>query len=164
MKTILIPTDFTIESLNTVKGVFKKNDNGEQVNLILLHAVFLSDSITDRLFYSKEKHLLTLQSEKFREACQVLLNTYASRVNSFRIELFSGFTKQAFANFLEANEVNELVIPGTYTLKLASPRSFDPIPYFKKCSLPITVIHWQESYCLPEKDRVAELFLMTNHV
>jgi len=164
MKTILIPTDFTIESLNTVKGAFKKQDDGEPVNLILVYSAFLSDSITDRLFFSKEKYLLALQSEKFREACQVLLNTYASRVNSFRIELFSGFTKQAFANFLEANDVNEVVIPGTYTLKMTTLRSFDPISYFKKCSLPITIIHWQEPSYLPEKDRVAELFLMTNHV
>ena len=164
MKTILIPTDFTIESLNTVKGAFKKINDGEQVNLILVYSAYLSDSITDRLFFSKEKYLMASQGEKFREACHVLLNTYASRVHSLRTELFCGYTKSAFANFLEANQVDEVMIPGTYTLKMSSPRSFDPISYFKKCPLPITTIHWQETYRLPEKDRVAELFLMTNHV
>ncbi len=164
MKTILIPTDFTIESLNTVKGAFQQNHEDEKLNLILVYSAFLSDSITDRLFFSKENYLTSLQSEKFREACQILLNTYTSRVHSFRIELFSGFRQQAFVNFLEANAVDEVFVPATYALKLTTPRSFDSLRYFQKCSLPLTSIHWHESQYLPEKDRVGELYLLTDHV
>ena len=75
MKTVLIPTDFSIESLNTVKGALKQCE-GENTNLILVYGVYLSDSITDLLFFSKPKYLSTLQSEKFTQACEILKNKY----------------------------------------------------------------------------------------
>ncbi|TDB60022.1 hypothetical protein [Arundinibacter roseus] len=162
MKTILIPTDFTIESLNTVKGAFKR-DSQEKVNLILLYAIGMSDSITDLLFFSKEKFIASQQSGKFAEAFQILQNTYDSQINSFRVELFSGYTQNAFANFLEANQVDEVFIPKDYTLKLQHKRSFNPLPFLKKCKLPKTEISWNEGPFVHEKDHVSELFLVSNH-
>ncbi len=161
MKTILIPTDFTIESLNTLKEALKLQS--EKVDIILVYFAGTPDSITELLFFSKGSYLSSFQGERFREACQILLNTYTSRINSFQIELFSGFWQRVFTSFLEINHVDEIFIPENYSMKLDNPRSFDPLPYFKKCSLPMTTISWDSNVSVPEKDRVAELFLQTSH-
>ncbi|GHB70767.1 hypothetical protein [Persicitalea jodogahamensis] len=161
MKTILIPTDFTIESLNTLKEAIKLQS--EKVNVVLVYFAGTPDSITEMLFFSKENYLSSFQSERFQEACQILLNTYASKVNSFRIELFSGFWQRVFTSFLEINEVDEVFIPKNYSMKLKNPRSFDPLPYFRKCALPKRSIPWDSNVNVPEKDRVAELFLQISH-
>ncbi len=161
MKTILIPTDFTIESLNTLKEALKLQS--EKVNIILVYFSGTPDSITELLFFSKENYLASFQREGFREACQVLLNTYTSKINSFQIELFSGYWQRAFNSFLEINEVDEVFIPENYAMKLNNPRSFDPIPYFRKCALPLTAIAWDSNVNVSEKDRVSELFLQISH-
>jgi hypothetical protein len=161
MRTILIPTDFSIESLNTVKGALKHHE-GENINLILVYGVYLSDSITDLLFFSKPKYLSTLQSEKFTQACEILKNKYDSQIHSLTVDLFTGYNQQAFENFLAGHSVDELFIPRSYRFK-AGKRGFNLVPYFRKSSLPLTEIEWRESNLAPEKDRLAELFLVSDN-
>uniref|UniRef100_UPI0035945567 hypothetical protein n=1 Tax=Persicitalea sp. TaxID=3100273 RepID=UPI0035945567 len=146
---------------NTLKEALKRQ--GEKVNITLVYFAEMPDSITELLFFSKEGYLSSFQEERFREACQVLLNRYASKINSFRIELFSGFWQRAFTSFLEVNDVDELFIPENYSMKLNKPRSFDPLPFFRKCKLPLTAVSWDSNANVPEKDLVAELFLQTSH-
>jgi hypothetical protein len=160
MKTILIPTDFTIESLNTVKEALKQRA-GENINLILVYGAYLSDSITDLLFISKPKQLATLQNKKFTEACEILRNKYDSQINSLRVELFSGHNQRAFEHFLTGNAVDELYVPRSYRSKKGE-HGFDLLPFFQKSTLPLTEIEWLETTPIPEKDRVAELFLVSD--
>lgn len=53
-KNILIPIDFTIESLNTLKFALEENKN-EQLTVVLMYATHLSDSITELLFIHNTK-------------------------------------------------------------------------------------------------------------
>ncbi|GAB3164087.1 hypothetical protein [Telluribacter humicola] len=161
--TILIPTDFTIESLNVVKGALRQLD-GEEVNLILVYSAHLSDCITDLLFFSKKKYLEDLQNEKFKEACEILLNKYASQINSFSIDLFTGNYQSTFHNFLLGNKVDAIFIPKSYKLKLGQKQSFDLLPYCRKSPVQCVEIDWNETRNVPEKDKVAELFFMPNPV
>lgn len=160
MRTILIPTDFTIESLHTVKGALKHHE-GEPVNLILVYGAYLSDSITDLLFFSKPKYLAALQSEKFTEACEILKNKYDSHIHSLTVDLFSGYNHRAFENFLAGNGVDELFIPRSYQLKKGKD-GFALLPYFRKSSLPLTEVEWRETAQVPEKNHLAELFLVSD--
>lgn len=162
MKTIAIPTDFTIESLNTVKGALAMLKD-EKVNLILVYSAYLSGSITDLLFLSKPKYLASMQNDKFTEACEILTNKYASQIESFQVELFPGTSHSFFTHFLAGNNIDEVFIPKNYRLKPGK-RGFDPIPYFKKTKLPLTEVDWHATSDIPEKNLVAELFLVTNHL
>lgn len=157
MRTILIPTDFTIESLNTVKAALNQRE-GEKINLILVYGLQLSDSITDLLFYSRDRYLDMLENEKFTEACEILKNKYDSQLESINVELFTGYTQGAFTNFMEGLGIDELFMPASYQFKKGK-RGFDLLPYFRKASLPITEVGWHEARNLPEKDLIAELFL-----
>lgn len=162
MRTILIPTDFTIESLNTVKGALRKRE-GEDVNIILVYGAYLSDSITDLLFFSKPAYLANLQSEKFTEACEILKNKYDSQIGSLTVDLFSGYNQRAFENFLSGNKVDEMFVPRSYHFKQGK-RGFDLLPYFRKSSLPMTEIEWRETAQVPEKEHLAELFLISDPI
>jgi hypothetical protein len=60
-KRILIPIDFSVESLNTLKRALDGLGD-THVEVILMYAEYLSDSITELLFYSpddKRKELVT---------------------------------------------------------------------------------------------------------
>lgn len=60
-KTVLIPTNFEINSLKLLKE-FLTNDLGDttKVNIILLKGVNLSSSITDLLFFKEKINRLSL--------------------------------------------------------------------------------------------------------
>ncbi|WP_247233156.1 hypothetical protein [Telluribacter sp. SYSU D00476] len=162
-KTILIPTDFTIESLNVVKGALRQLEE-EEVNLILVYSAHLSDCITDLLFFSKKKYLDDLQNAKFKEACEILQNKYASQINAFNFDLFTGGTQGTFQNFLLGNKIDTIFIPKTYRLKSSDKWGFDLLPYCKKSGRQCVEISWKETRNVPEKDKVAELFMMSDPI
>lgn len=158
MKTILIPTDFTIESLNIVKGALAKCE-GQRLSLVLICGAELSTSITDLLFFSRSRLLASLQNEKFTEACEILKNKYGSQLHQLRIELFTGHTQRAFDLFIEGQKAQELYVPRTYRFRPGR-GSFDILSFCRASRLPIHEIEWRETVAVPEKDRVAELFLV----
>jgi hypothetical protein len=141
-KTILIPTDFSSESLHLIKGAISENE-GEKLNVILLYAASNSNSITDLLFFNKKRSLDDVKPEQFQEGCDIILNKYSSSINSFRTELFTGFTQNAFENFIDANQVKEAYIPRNYKFKLKK-NMFDPISFIKKSALIVREIEWEQ--------------------
>lgn len=155
--TILIPTDFTIESLNLFKKAAQSTEN-ESVNIVFLHCIYLSDSITELLFFSKKTIIKSLVNPDFQDACKIICNKYASRINSTRIEIFSGTTQNAFNQFLEGNLIDEILIPENYTLRLVNTRSFDPMPFIQRARVPVNTVTWPNTTDIPEKNQLAELF------
>jgi len=158
-KTILIPTDFSIESLKPFKESVKSLEIGS-VNIVFFHCVHLSDSIVDLLFSSKKELMEDLLNADFKEACKVLQQRFATRINSFRIELFSGNNQRAFDNFLEGNKVDEICISKHYIFKPIRKKSFSPESYIKNCKVPIVEVSWEPLEKMPEKNKLAEIFLL----
>lgn len=156
-KTILIPTDFTVQSLNVLKTVLNNTTSDVQYDVILLHGVISSDSIRDLLFYSKANHIKSLSNPEFEEAFEIIKNKFDSRINSFRIDLFSGSNQTSFNNYVEANRVVE-IITSDQKLKLTSGNSFDLSRYISKCTLTVSVIDNAPKSTLPEKGKLAEVF------
>lgn len=139
-KTILIPVDFSIESLNTLKLALQK-ENGNKVNVILMYADNLSTSITDLLFYSAPKQIKQLTNNDFNEALAIIKNRYESIIHIIRIELFHGKTRSAFNTFAEANKVAMIYVPKYYKL-VPLDNGYDPLPLIKKSKFPFQEIEW----------------------
>lgn len=158
-RTILIPTDFTIESLNLVKHALHAED-AQKLDIILVHGLHLTDSIFDLLFFSRTKNVEKLVNADFEAACTILKNKFATRINSLRCQLFSGFTQSAFINFLEGNRVDQIYIPQTYILQATASNSFDLMPYIKASAVAVAEVHWEPLPHMPEKNLLAELFLL----
>jgi len=139
-KTILIPTDFSVESLNLLKFAATQNED-TQLDVIFLYCSYLSDSIRDLLFYSPTKIINEARNPQFEEALSILKNKYTTTIYSTRFEHFHGFSKNAFENYLFINEIEEVFVPINYQLDTSGPR-FDPVPFLQQCDVTITEVVW----------------------
>jgi hypothetical protein len=156
-KTILIPTDFSIESLNLFKHCAQHAH--EPLNIVFVHGLALSDSIFDLLFYNRKVLIQKLTNPDFEDACRILTNKYVGKINSIQFEIFSGATQSAFQNFLEGNRITEILIPKTYKLRLTG-RSFDVLPYLQASAHPKHEVEWQHAETAPERNQLAEIFFI----
>lgn len=157
LKTVLVPTDFSVESLLQIKyGVIENSSS--HFRIVLVHGFFLSDSIAEMLFYSPQKKLEECVSDEFRTACEILINKYSTSVFEIKIELFHGYTQKIFNHFLEAQNIEMIFIPGKYKLKKQK-NSIDLIPLIKKSGLSLKEINWDSKSDLTDKNQLAELFI-----
>lgn len=156
-KTILIPTDFTIESLTLMKRAAQLAEN-ETIDIVFMYSSYLPDSIPELLFYSDQKVLKNAVTSDFKEAVSILKNKYSSKIVKIDYSLFNGINKNAMQIFLDAKNIDEVFVPQTYVFKTKG-KSFNPVPLLKKCHQKVYEIDWIPKKNLPEKDQLAELFL-----
>lgn len=157
MKKILVPTDFTIDSLSLLKNALENNPN-EKLDILLVHGVSLSTSITDLLFFKKHQFISSLESPEFCEAKDIIKNKFASNINSLVSDIFIGFTTNAFENYVEGNKIEEAYIPNNYTLKTASKKSIDILPFIKKTIPLVYEVNLEEIKGVYLGDTLANIF------
>lgn len=141
METILIPIDFNVESLLTLRIALNHHSEGK-INVILMYSESLSDSIADLLFYNPQKTIKSLISPDFEEALSIIKNRYETTVHHIRIELFHGYNSNALKRFIEAKGVSYIYLPKNYQLKPPKKNGFDPINLFKKSKINFKEIEW----------------------
>jgi Universal stress protein family len=141
--TILIPTDFCVESLNTMRLALRSFEN-EKVNVILMYSEFLTDSITELLFYNPNKTIQKLKTAEFDEALSVIKNRYETSLNIVEFAVFHGTNGQAIRNFAEAKNIDLIYIPKNYRFKLLE-NGFNPISAIKKSKLTFHEIEWKDT-------------------
>lgn len=156
IKKILIPIDFRIESLNTLKYALEERKQ-EQSRIILMYSEYSSDSITELLFYHPAKITKALASSHFNDAINIIKNTYESSLHSFKIELFHGLSRNAFLNFYEAHGIDLVYLPKDYNLK-PHKNGFDPIPLIKKSKVEYREVAWTSDQDTTSKDELNQLF------
>lgn len=155
-KTILIPTDFTMESLNLYKHVMQTTS--VDVHVVFLHCMSPSESIIDMLFTSSDDIAESLVTRDFKEACSIIRNRYGSHKSSEVVQIFRGRTRAAFVNFLEGNKIDEIVVPRDYKFVRVHARSVDPMTFIKDVTRSVVEVSWSGSKSVPEKNQLAELF------
>lgn len=158
-RNILLPTDFSIESLRLLKESLRLTETGT-VNIIMFHCLHLSDSIVDLLFQSRKNIIESLLTPDFEDGCKILKNKYNDRINSIGIELFFGGTQNAFTNFLDANNIDEVYILKPFAFTKPHSRSFSPERLIRKSKVSITEVAWTAPKNVPEKNKLAEIFLL----
>ncbi len=155
-KTILIPIDFSVESLNTLKLALQQQ-NEEKVDVVLIYAEHLTTSIRELLYYSPSKRIQALTSSKFTDAISILRNSYESSIQSISIKLYHGFNSTAFANFAEGNKIDIIYIPASYRLKPVK-NGFDPIPQIKKSKILFREVEWNTDNKASDENALTQLF------
>jgi hypothetical protein len=156
LKKILIPIDFKIESLNTLKYCLEERKL-EKSSVILMYSAYSGDSITEILFYNPGKIVEALVSANFNDAINIIKNTYESSFDSFKIELFHGLNTKAFLNFYDAHGIDLVYLPKDYCLKPYK-NGFDPIPLIKKSKVEFKEVVWTRENDLADKDDLNKLF------
>ncbi|REC42352.1 hypothetical protein [Chryseobacterium pennipullorum] len=160
-KTILIATDYTLESLNILKKVLKEKDAAEdqnQYNIILTSGYDSGDSIRDLLFNTKTSIFNKIRPLEFCDAYAIIKNKYPHLVHRITCDVFTGSFQRTFNQYVKAENIEEAYYSSA--IKSKGKGKFDLVPYIKKCkelqSREIT-IEVQER--LPERGRLAEIFV-----
>ncbi len=140
MKNVLIPTDFTIKSLNQVKhAVALLPEN--YLNITLFHVLQTSDSIGDLLLFSKRRLRYYDQiSDDFNEACEILKNKYRTQISRLHTTFLFGSSAAVFSNFLEGNHIDLVFLPVDYTFRQFTRESIDPVKMIRRSSCKIVEV------------------------
>jgi len=132
MKHILIPTDFSIKSLNTVHAVLQSHHSEEQLKITLFHLLDTPADISALMFRSMRNKHYEMVSEDFAEACEILQNRYRSVIKSMHIKFGFGNSVSYVRNFLEGEGVSAVAYSSDMKLARPSKKSIDVIPLLKK--------------------------------
>lgn len=162
IKTILIATDFSLESLEILKKVMNKKDSQHdenQYNIVFVSGYDMGDSITDLLFTTKHSVLQKIRSQEFSDACTIITNKYPHLINKINCDIFTGYFQRSFNNFLDALNVDEAYY-STSKSKNLKKNQFAISTYLAKNKIiePQEVITKAPEF-VPEKGRLAEIFL-----
>jgi hypothetical protein len=144
MKNILIPTDFSTESLKCIEPIIRKFRN-ERLNILFVHLFSISDSLLDVLKFSRRNKDYNYISEVFWTQCNKLEKKHAPCITSIRMKCFYGGTMAVFKNLLEANNIDVVVYPENYHFKKLSNTSLDPSKFIEKCGKQVVWIHPHDS-------------------
>ncbi|MBC6109784.1 hypothetical protein ACFOG5_08645 [Pedobacter fastidiosus] len=125
MKTILIPTDFNLESTKIIDALVNDQPK-ESLKIIFIHAFKLSDSITDMLMLSRRSRDYENVSDAFYEKLNQYKVQYSDQVQTIGIEYFYGSTVSAFKNFIDAFDVDCIAYPKNYNFSPINKFSIDP--------------------------------------
>ncbi len=132
MKNILIPSDFSVQSLDCIKPLLERFPY-QRVNLLLFHVFLLSDSISDLMLLARRRKEYEHISDAFWEACRQLECTYKDQINAIAVECFYGSTMAVFKNYLEGHQIDLIMYPEGYQYRKLGKNSCDPVQLIEKC-------------------------------
>lgn len=108
--------------------------------VILLHGMNLGNTISDLLFLNRSEVLKALTNKDFEKAIQHIKAKYPEKVYSVHKEIFSGFNQNAFNNFLEGNQVDEILVPDQFDYEYTDKNSFNIMPFIDNANVGSKVI------------------------
>jgi len=160
-KTILIATDYSLESLNILKKVLKEKDIAEdqnQYNILLTSGYDSGDSIRDLLFNTKTSVFNKIRPKEFCDAYGIISNKYSHLVNKIICDIFTGSFQRTFNQYVKTENIEEAYY--SPSIRSKGNGKFDLIPYIRKCKeLQSHEITIEAREKLPEKGRLAEIFV-----
>ncbi|WP_379964499.1 hypothetical protein [Epilithonimonas sp. UC225_85] len=161
-KTILIATDFSLESLDILKKVLKKKheqNDENKYNILFVSGYDMGDSIRDLLFTTKSTVFGKIRPQEFCDAYSIINNKYPHLINKITCDIFTGSFQRAFNNYIEAANVDEAYYP-TSKSKNLNKNQFEIATYLKKNKhVEAREVVTQTTELMPEKGRLAEVFL-----
>lgn len=161
IKTILIATDFSLESLDILKKVLKKKESqndDNQYNILFVSGYDMGDSIRELLFTTKNSMICKVRSQDFCDAYSIICNKYSKLINKVTCDIFTGNFQRTFNHYLEALNIDEAYYSSTKSKSLKK-NQFELTTYLKKNKhiQPQEVVMEAVDY-MPEKGRLAQVF------
>lgn len=132
MKNILIPSDFSIQSLDCIKELLSKFKD-DRLTIVFIHVFLLTDSISELMLLSRRRKEYDYVSRQFWDQCKKLEREHCTRIHSIQVKCFYGSTVAVFKNFLEGHGIDLIVYPAHYQFRKLSKRSVDPTEFIAKC-------------------------------
>lgn len=122
---ILIPTDFSLASLNTIMGLVKKHPE-ERFNITLVHFFKLSDSEAELLMLARRNREYTHITQEFEDQLNDIRKNFPQQIARVHAEFFYGNTVAIFKNYLEARDIKTIACLDCHSYKQLTKNSIDP--------------------------------------
>jgi len=136
MHHILIPTDFSITSVNLAAQAARQI--GGRCNIYLFHALDVPDDLLDIMHRSGVRGDGRLITEDIRVRCKKVKSEHYGIANIY-IRILYGSTLAAFKSFAEANTIDLVFLPEAYKFRSVVRDSVDPTDWFRKSGIPVIV-------------------------
>ena len=128
---ILIPSDFTVDSLHFVRQSIEES-MADSIDIILVYGNKSSTSASELLGIGLEDQLGTLQSESFLKACSGIYQRYKNRKLSIFADILGTDNSHYLQHYLKGQSVNEVIIPRDYTYKKKTRNFFNVASALRK--------------------------------
>ncbi|MBE7172950.1 MAG: hypothetical protein INR73_20405 [Williamsia sp.] len=138
MKNILVPTDFSVQSLQLVHEIIKRNPQ-QKLSIYLVHLVQIPTDIADLLF-ARKRHLYEQVPGKFSQAVEMLKNKYASRINLMGLEFYYGNTPTVVNAIIENRNIDEVYVFADHLYNMPLKQSVDMTNLLNKCKVPVVQV------------------------
>ncbi|RFN60214.1 hypothetical protein [Marixanthomonas ophiurae] len=131
MRKILIPTDFTVESLQLVEYAILNFPN-TKLDIILIAGHKLPNTRWGITHFSSREQIRKQFTDEFVKAKQRLLVEHKQSLDTITCELFTGLNSIAFKNFMEKLGAENAIIPKDKVLQYPGVKWFDTTKFLKK--------------------------------
>ncbi|MET7028329.1 hypothetical protein [Sediminicola luteus] len=131
MRKVLIPTDFTIESLQLIEYAIL-NFPDKKLDIILIAGHKLPDTRWDLTRFRTRTQVRKQLNEKFNASIHRINMEHKKNIERISFELFTGINSYAFRNFLEQLDAHDAVVPKQKTLYCEDRKWFDTTKFIKK--------------------------------
>lgn len=135
MKTILLPSDFSMESVHVAETVVREST--EDLRLVFTHLFHVADDIQDLLFSSYREKEYELVPEEFWKECTILKDLYSKKLLSIKVAFYYGNKLASFKNFLDYHQADCIAYSESYGIPKLKKSSIEALPVLKKCGLPL---------------------------
>ncbi|MBC8033402.1 MAG: universal stress protein [Chitinophagaceae bacterium] len=136
MKNVLIPTDFTPESLQLINQI-PMVMQGERCNVILFHAFDMPSNEMDLIFIGRERIYKEYLTEAFRAQCKKIRNLHFDAIAAICVKCMYGNNVRVFRNFAEANAIDLIMVRDNLDLAMPHKYSIHPVSILKKSGIPV---------------------------
>lgn len=136
MRNVLIPTDFSIESLRLAEQTLEALDD-QTMTITLFHAFDINGFAPDMLGSSRRLPYGHLLTDAFRIACKKLKENYPQTLQSIHVRHMYGNNNAVFRNFIDAHDIDMIVYPPNYVFNAITPQSINPGSLFEKSGIPL---------------------------
>ena len=131
----MIPTDFSVQSLQVVHAAIASAGN-EKLKVTLLHMLRPADmgNTIFASFRNKQRaEQQSMLSEDFKETCEMLKNSYSSKLHAIQVKFVTGDTAAYLRHYLEGADVDCIVYAEDVKLAQPSKHSIDMLAVIKRC-------------------------------
>ena len=136
MKHIVLPTDFSIRSLQPIHDVMQHYRTGV-LRISMLHLVDLPTGIGDLLFRLRRMDERFPVPGEFLEACEVLANRYEGRITAIRPLIRYGSSALFLDNLLKGIGADAVAIQPGYKEHGPFDESVPLMPLLSRCDCAI---------------------------
>jgi hypothetical protein len=132
MKHVVLPTDFSIRSLQSVHNVMRHYRPEEKIRISLLHLLCPPGAIGDLLFRLRRTDDRYPIPQEFKEACEMMTNHYGGRLSFMTPVIRYGCTTAFLENLVEGMQADAVFIQTGYKEEAPFKDSIAILPLLKR--------------------------------